>query len=53
MEEVTGGSSKPFIGELNDLYSLLGIVRLIRQRRISWVGHVAHKGENACRVLVK
>jgi hypothetical protein len=53
MEELAGGLSKPFIEEINNLYSSLGIVRVIRQRRISWVGHVAHKGENACRVLVK
>jgi hypothetical protein len=44
MEEVAGGLSKPFNEELNDLYSLLGI-RVIRQRRIRWVGHVAQKGE--------
>jgi hypothetical protein len=45
MEEVAGGLSKTFSEKLNDLYSLLGIVRVIRQRRVSWVGHVAEKGE--------
>jgi len=52
---VAGGLSKPFSEELNDLYSLLGIIRLMRQKRISWVGHVAKKGEKKMhgRVLVK
>jgi len=45
MEEVAGGLEKTFGEELNDLYSLLGIIRVIRQRRMSWVGHVAQKGE--------
>jgi len=46
MEEVAaGGLIKTFSEELNDLYSLLGIIRVIRQRSISWVEHVAQKGE--------
>jgi hypothetical protein len=44
MEEVAG-LSKTFSEEPNDPYSLLGVVRVIRRRRISWVGHVAQKGE--------
>jgi len=31
--------------ELNDLYSSLNIVRVIKSRRIRWAGHVAHMGE--------
>jgi hypothetical protein len=40
--------------ELNDLYSLPNIVRLITSRRIRWVGHVARMAERrgVYRVLV-
>jgi len=31
--------------ELNDLYPSLNIVRLIKSRRMRWVGHVARMGE--------
>ena len=31
--------------ELNDLYSSLNIVRLIKSRRMSWAGNVARMGE--------
>ena len=31
--------------ELNDLYSLPKIVRVMKSRRMGWVGHVAHRGE--------
>ena len=39
---------------LNDLYSSPIIVRVIKSRRMRWVGHVAHMGEErgVCRVLV-
>ena len=30
---------------MNDLYSLLNIVRVIKSRRMRWAGHVAHIGE--------
>jgi len=41
--------------ELNDLYSSLIIVRVIKSRRMRWAGHVAHMGENrnTYRVLVR
>ena len=41
--------------ELNDLYSSLIIVRVIKSRRKRWAGHVAHMGENrnTYRVLVR
>jgi hypothetical protein len=31
--------------ELNDLYSLPNIVRVVKSRRTKWAGHVAHMGE--------
>jgi hypothetical protein len=31
--------------ELNDLYSLPDIVRVIKSRRMRWAGHVASMGE--------
>jgi hypothetical protein len=31
--------------ELNDLYSSPNIIRMIKSRRIRWVGHVAYMGE--------
>ena len=41
--------------ELNDLYSLPNIVRVITSRRMRWAGHVARMGEErgAYRVLGK
>jgi len=40
--------------ELNDLYSSLNIVRVIKSRRMRWAGHVAGLGESrgVHRVLV-
>jgi hypothetical protein len=40
--------------ELNDLYSLPNIVRVVKSRRIRWAGHVARMGEESGvhRVLV-
>jgi hypothetical protein len=40
--------------ELNDLYSSLNIVRVIKSRRMKWAGHVARMGERrgVLRVLV-
>ena len=40
--------------ELNDLYSLPIIVRVVKLRRIRWAGHVARMGKNrgVHRVLV-
>jgi len=41
-------------GELNDLYSLPNIVRVVKSRRIRWAEHVARMGEDrgVHRVLV-
>jgi len=40
--------------ELNDLYSSLTVVLLIKSRRMRWVGHVAHmwEGRGMYRVLL-
>ena len=36
--------------ELNDLYSSPNIARVIISRRMRWVGHVAHMGEERGRI---
>jgi hypothetical protein len=38
--------------ELNHLYSLPNLMRVIKWRRMRWVGHVAHMGGGVYRVLV-
>ena len=45
---------KPHNEELNDLYSLPNIVRVVKSRQMRWAGHVAHMGEDrgVYRVLV-
>jgi hypothetical protein len=40
-DEVMGGWRKLHKEELHDLYSLPSIIRIIKSRRIRWVGHVA------------
>jgi hypothetical protein len=40
-DEVTGEWRKLHNEELNELYSSLNIVRVIKSRRIKWSGHVA------------
>ena len=44
-DEVTGEWRKLHNEELNDLYSLPNIVRLVKSRRMRWAGHVARMGE--------
>jgi hypothetical protein len=39
-DEVTGEWRKLHNEELNDLYSLPSIVRVVKSRRMRWVGHV-------------
>ena len=53
-DEVTEEWSKLQNKELNDLYSSLNTVRVIKSRRMRWVGHVARMGEGrgVYRVLV-
>ena len=52
-DEVTGEWRK-LHNELRDLYSLTNIVRVVKSRRMRWVGHVARMGEGrgVHRVLV-
>ena len=53
-DEVTGECRKLHNEELRDLYSLPNIVRVVKSRRMRWVGHVARMGEGrgVHRVLV-
>jgi hypothetical protein len=44
-DEETGELRKLHNKELNDLYSLPNIVRVVKSRRMRWVGHVASMGE--------
>jgi dihydrofolate reductase len=44
-DEVTEEWRKLHNEELNDLYSLPKIVRVVKSRRMRWAGHVAHMGE--------
>ena len=52
--EITGEWRKLHNVELNDLYSLPNIVRVVNSRRMRWAGHVARMGEDrgVHRVLV-
>jgi hypothetical protein len=53
-DKVTGEWRKLHSEELNDLYSLPNIVRVVKSRRMRWAGHVARMGEDrgVHRVLV-
>jgi hypothetical protein len=45
-DEVKGEWRKLHNEELNDLYSLPNIVRMVKSRRMRWAGHVARLGED-------
>ena len=53
-DEVTGEWRKLHNEEINGLYSSPNIVRVIKSRRIRWLGHVARLGERrgVYRILV-
>jgi hypothetical protein len=42
---LTGGLRKLHNEELRDLYFSPSIIRMIKSRRMRWVGHVARMGE--------
>jgi hypothetical protein len=54
-DEVTGEWRKLRSEELHIRYSSPNIIRQIKSRRMRWVGHVAHMGEerNVYRVLMR
>jgi hypothetical protein len=53
-DEVTGEWRRLHNEEFNDLYSSPNIIRVIKSRRMRWVGHVAcmGAGRGAYRILV-
>jgi hypothetical protein len=44
-DEVIGGLRKLHNEEFHNLYCSPSIIRMIKSRRIGWVGHVARMGE--------
>jgi hypothetical protein len=49
-DEVTGGSRKVHNEELHNLYSSPRIIRMIKSRRMKWVGHVARMGRRGMHI---
>jgi len=46
-DEVTGERRKLHTEKPDDMYSSPNIVRVIKSRRMRWVGHVVHMGERS------
>jgi hypothetical protein len=53
-DEVTGEWRRLHNEELNDHYSSINIIWVIKATRMRWAGHVARvgKGRRECRILV-
>jgi hypothetical protein len=49
-DEVTGGCRKFYSIELDNLYSLPNIIRMIKSRRMRWGGHVARMGRRGMHI---
>jgi hypothetical protein len=45
-DEVTGEWRKLQNEELNDLYSVPNLVRVVKSRRMRWAGHMTRMGED-------
>jgi hypothetical protein len=46
--EVTGDCRKLHNEEFHNMYSSPNIIRMMKSRRMRWVGHVARMGEEEC-----
>jgi hypothetical protein len=49
-DEETGGWRKLHNEELRNLYSCPSVIRMIKSRRIRWVGHVARMGRRGMHI---
>jgi hypothetical protein len=49
-DEVTGERIKLHNEELHDFYSSPSIIKIIKARRMRWVGHVARMGRGGTRI---
>jgi hypothetical protein len=49
-DEVTGEWRKLHNEELRDLYSSPRIIRIMKERRMRWAGHVARRGRRGTRI---
>jgi hypothetical protein len=47
-EEVTGGWRKLHNQERHKLYSSPSIIRMVKPRKMSWVGYIARMGDKEC-----